>query len=222
MSRGAGVRFTPERARELAIAREAAKRARRLAAERGELAESASQPSRTAGVFSAPRIADPLPRIVEPLDLGDLTLGADGVLRPAERLGASERCVMARPAAKTLTRAPEPSLPPVPALVMAHADKPAKSPSTAAPEPVKLDPAQEARGRVILERLKQHRANPALARFMLPTVIEVPELGDETKCAQCGMTIRTVDQRQQHVVMRWDQDRIRCVRWALGIPEPPR
>jgi len=100
---------------------------------------------------------------------------------------------------------------------------------TPAVEPVKLDPvaepdpaaelARRALARVDLERLRQHRAQPGLAQFMLPLgTLHVPATSSPVKCGGCGRAISTDEQRRQHVVERFDQDRPRCVAWGLGLP----
>ena len=95
-----------------------------------------------------------------------------------------------------------------------------------APEPVEPPPhdlwttePEIAAARVLLARLDQHARAPGLARFMVPLEGRVPP--SRGTCQACGMAGLDRDARWGHAVARHAEGgRLRCVRWALGIPEP--
>lgn len=80
------------------------------------------------------------------------------------------------------------------------------------------DEARQAQARVTLARLDQHAARPGLAIHMLPLTPLVPPCVTG-RCQACGKAQATSD-RWGHAVEQHAKGRLRCVRWALGIPEP--
>jgi hypothetical protein len=198
MSRGPGKRFTPERAREISLARHARRReARRLAAERGEQTESAGEVRDIVTGSGAPRMSDP-----KVLDLGDL-VEVDGVLVPAAEAGGDETG-HADPRSEAIV-APRPRQSP------SHGD------SIVAQELSPLASVAE----VDLQ-------TAAVTQPNLRPAPPVPKASGYEVCAGCGAkwpASQRVERRAQHAVMRQrypgvseaeQKSRDRCVAWCEG------
>jgi len=235
MSRGPGRKFDSERARAAVLARHARDRAAREArrveqqtAEREEPTESALQPSRIAGVSGASRISDPLP----PLILSDLVEGPDGVLTVPEGLRGPRGEAGPKPlpthgqgsgspsAAVPAPVEPVHAQPPVSSTMLDPAAKHAARLDALLAADMWPDEPRQAAARVVLDQLRQQRAHPAQARFMLPVTFETPPMST-SRCLSCGKA-QSNESRAGHAVEAFAAGQERCTLWALGLPWNPR
>jgi hypothetical protein len=98
-----------------------------------------------------------------------------------------------------------------------------QDPTSSKPRPLdpEVEAARQAAARVDLEHLKQHRAQPGLAKFMVPIdALHVPEVEvTGRRCPMCGSPIHSVEHRRQHVIARFaaEPPRMKCVLWGLGL-----
>jgi hypothetical protein len=232
-----GAPLTSARARELALAREAKRReARRLAAERGDVAETAARARSVSSDSSAPRILNPTAIDLPAIVLADLVDNGRGSLVLREPL-ASPR-IDAGPEPVPTQRPPlgSPRLGGKPDLAMSRGARRPAPPDPVELEPVEQAPApvipapldpeaaraaqamQAARGRVARRHLAERLANPQRAQFSLPWEPAVPLVGGI--CSGCSVMI-AADRRAGHAVQQATRfprgQKERCVEWALGI-----
>lgn len=227
-----GASFTPERAREVALARETRRReARRLAAERGEQTETTREVRDIVAGPVAPRMSDP--RVELPaLSLGDL-VEVNGVLvmPAAETGGGGTGTGYAVPRSEAIV-APRPGQSPSRgdsgvacelrplASVTEAPDRPSATQEAAPAAPGAVAAAEQERqrveqARVALATLRYRLQRPEMARHMLPWSPPCPSEGG--KCRGCGRTLPAWA-RAGHAVEMADKGRERCVAWALGLP----
>ena len=244
-----GAPLTPERARAMALAREAAKRAARAAiaddlreerqtATLGAKAAKPGQVSDPAGLASD-QAAGACARVADPIDLGSLVEGPDGCLtlpEPLKRPGATEPSPAPERAVGPRPTPPKPRLPGKPDLAQPRAarlPRPAPSP-VEVPElepveqapvlvivPAPPDPAEEAQ-RIARARLSMARLYQAIAAPHLArwSLPWVPDVVETAGvCDGCSQRI-AADRVAGHAVARAQAKRGRCVRWCFRIPEP--
>jgi len=232
MSRGPGVKFTSERARAVALEREARRRAAREAAERaerGEPAESVLQTGRITGVSDAPRIGDP--GIVV---LPDLKPGRGP--RPLTPCVTLSRPTIAPPRpAQARTR---PSLTPgeqaAAEMAIVEAQLGNREPTEAARRAQDRPSSQQVYlvSGIVVEAGRSKSSDPAdLAAAARLRQRDTPAQS-EGRCPKCGQgSLGSPERRRQHLIeRRWyeglseseDKNYAVCRLWANGGVEPCR
>ena len=249
-----GAPWTPERAKLVAIEREAAKRARReqAATFRAKVASPPDPLDSRARTASSPAELAPGLRNAEPapvIELGDL-VDVDGVLTPrvtppgsltmpeplklkgAPRIDAGpERVGVPREGVRSprLPGKPDLAMPrearvraPRPVEVEVPELEPVKLPPVVKLDPPAPDPAEEvmriARARVAMSYLFTAIRSPHLARFSIPWQPAV--LVRAGVCDGCAQRV-AADRVEGHAISAATKPtpKLRCVRWAFGIPE---
>ena len=241
MSRGGATRFTSETARAIAIEREARRReARRLAAERGEHAETAREVPDIVAGSGAPRTHDPRVESALPaLSLADL-VSRDGVLvypgrvepfsaprtrenpgpavgiaPPSTSAGASPGSVGGQAREDVALDRPDALAEEEREIARQAREARERQIAEAARASAEIERQRVARALVERETLRFRLARPEMARHMLPWSPSCPSEGG--KCRGCGRTLPAWA-RAGHAVEMAEKGRERCVAWAMGIP----
>jgi hypothetical protein len=193
MSRGGATRFTPERGRAIALAREARRReARRLAATFPAKAADGAEVRGSEVESSSQRPAACAPLAAEPLILGELVEGADGVLRPQERRSAPRTSPAPEPRSPYRPPSPDRQPAPVPAQV------------EAIPEPVEQAPASRRAWREVSISIGPGQVTTRVEVERSAVSVDQASEGGRVRCP-CGKnwpSNEDAERRRQHWVER--------------------